>query len=151
LRTRPAAHDPVAAAAAPARPFADRQVIVVDDDAAIVTAMRALFEVWGARVAGGEDVAAALAAHAAASRRAVRRADLIVADLRLAGGVSGIDAVAQLRAHLGTPIPALIVSGDTAPAARDEAAAAGITLLAKPLVADELMAAARRSMSVGPS
>jgi two-component system, sensor histidine kinase len=131
---------------APEVPFAGRQIVVIDDDAAIVAAMRALFEAWGAMVAGGEDVGAACSALVASCPGESPRADLIVADLRLADGVSGIDAVARVRGWIGTAVPALIVSGDTAPAARDEAAAAGITLLAKPLVADELMAAAARAL-----
>jgi DNA-binding response OmpR family regulator len=67
-----------------------------------------------------------------------RDIDLIVADLRLAEGVSGIDEVARLRTALGTAIPALIVSGDTSEEARAEVARAGLRLLAKPLVAATL-------------
>ncbi len=129
---------PVSAAA-----FRGRNVIVVDDDPAVVVAMDALFTSWGARVAAGASAPDALCANGES------RADLIVADLRLADGVSGIDAVVALRAAQGHPVPALIVSGDTSETARAEACAAGITLLSKPLVAAALRAAAEAAIHAG--
>ncbi len=74
------------------------------------------------------------------------RADLIVADLRLADGASGIDAIGDIRAAQGSAVPALIVSGDTSETAREEACAAGITLLSKPVVASALRMAAERAL-----
>jgi CheY-like chemotaxis protein len=64
--------------------------------------------------------------------------DLIVADLRLAEGKSGIDAIAKLRERLGADTPALVVSGDTSAAAQAEVRAAGVKLLVKPVVAAAL-------------
>ncbi len=78
-------------------------------------------------------------------RRWLRRAtsvDLIVADLRLADGKSGIDAIARLRDALGSATPALVVSGDTSGAAQAEVRAAGVELLVKPVVAAALKDAA---------
>ena len=68
--------------------------------------------------------------------------DLIVADLRLADGQSGIDAISCIRAHLGAGVPALVVSGDTSGDAQDEVRAAGIRLLVKPVVAAAFRSAA---------
>ncbi len=121
--------------------FAGRSVAVVDDDPAVVAAMSTLFASWGARVAGGED--------AVSVQRALRGAapDLIVADLRLAEGGSGIDSIATLRRAHGEATPALIVSGDTGDEALAEARAAGITMLAKPVVASALRLAAERAMA----
>jgi signal transduction histidine kinase len=141
---------PRARAAAPA--FAGRSVAVIDDDPAVVAAMRALFSAWGAGVAGGESVAAVVADMAACARRdddGDRGPDLIVADLRLADGRCGLDAVAQLRAACGRQPPALIVSGDTGDDARAAVAAAGFTLLSKPLVASALQAAAAAALERG--
>ena len=134
---------------AAAQAFSGRRVAVIDDDPAVVAAMRALFSAWGASVAGGDNVAAVVADVAATSRRDGRRdrgPDLIVADLRLADGHCGIDAVAQLRAACGVRAPALIVSGDTQEEARAAVAAAGFTLLSKPLVATALQAAAAAAL-----
>ena len=73
-----------------------------------------------------------------ATSRDLRAVDLIVADLRLADGKSGIDAIARLRAQLGADIPAIMVSGDTSGAAQAEVRAAGVKLLVKPVVAAAL-------------
>jgi DNA-binding response OmpR family regulator len=105
--------------------------------------MRALFTLWGARVAGGEDADAALLALGTDS------VDLIVADLRLADGASGIDAIARLRGATGAATPALVVSGDTSQTARAEARSAGVTLLSKPVVATALKAAAETALAAG--
>ncbi len=129
--------------------FAGRRVAVIDDDPAVVAAMRALFSAWGAEVAGGESVGAVVADLETGGRAddaGGREPDLIVADLRLADGCCGLDAVAQLRAACGVRTPALIVSGDTGEDARAAVAAAGFTLLSKPLVASALQAAAAAAL-----
>jgi two-component system, sensor histidine kinase len=120
--------------------LAGRHVVVVDDDAAVVDAMVALFDAWGATVVPAGDAAGAIDALDA------RGADLIVADLRLADGASGVDAVHRLRQALGRTTPAVIVSGDLSENARLEVRRAGLTLLAKPLVADALALAVRRAL-----
>jgi len=116
--------------------FVGRLVAIVDDDPVVVDAMCTLFASWGSRVAGGGDAPAVLAAIGA------EVPDLIVADLRLANGQSGIVAIGELRRAFGHPTPALIVSGDTSDAAREETRAAGIAMLAKPVVAIALRNAA---------
>ena len=123
-----------------------RRVVVVDDDAAVVAAMQALFASWDAKATGGPDAAVALAtlANDEGDDDAV---DLIVADLRLADGHSGIDTIATLRRRLGVHTPAIIVSGDTSAAAEREARAADVRLLLKPVVAAALKDAAERAMS----
>ena len=113
-------------------------VAVVDDDPSAVDAMGTLFETWGARVAGGTDVMELIDALG----REERYPDLVVADLRLAHGTSGITAVGRLRDELGIVLPALLVSGDTSPAAEHDARMAGIMLLGKPVVPAVLHAAA---------
>jgi CheY-like chemotaxis protein len=113
-------------------------VAVVDDDPRAVDAMSALFETWGARVAGGGTSGEVLDALG----RAERYPDLVVADLRLAQGDSGIAVVDRLRNELGLAVPALLVSGDTTPAAERDARTAGLMLLGKPVVPAVLHAAA---------
>jgi signal transduction histidine kinase/CheY-like chemotaxis protein len=113
-------------------------VAVVDDDPYAVDAMSALFETWGARVAGGSalpDVLDALG-------KLERYPDLLVADLRLADGTDGVAAVHRLRDELGIVVPALLVSGDTSPAAERDARIAGLPLLGKPVVPAVLHATA---------
>ena len=118
--------------------LAERVVAVVDDDPAAVDAMTTLFETWGATVVGAQNLEALMARIG----RIARYPDLVVADLRLADGDSGIRAVRTLRDELGYPVPAIIVSGDTGTRADREARAAGLLLLGKPVVASTLEAAA---------
>ena len=132
-------------------PFAGRRVAVIDDDPAVVAAMRTLFSAWGASVAGGDSVAAVMADGleqdiAGRGIGIAAEPDLIVADLRLADGQCGLAAVKALRALGSSRPPALIVSGDTGAEARAAVAAAGFTLLSKPLLAAALQAAAAHAL-----
>ena len=122
----------------PASSLSGALIAVIDDDESAIEGMRALFGAWGARVAGGTQADAVLAALGALESYP----DLIVADLRLADGASGVSAVARLRDELGAPIPALIVSGDVGTAATHDARAAGLPLLQKPVDATALRVAA---------
>ncbi len=130
LRMRPAHHRRFPAARPAPASIAGALVGVIDDDPASVDAMAALYATWGAQVAGGADADAMLTALGDAERYP----DLVVADLRLAAGGSGIDAVHRLRDELGMAVPALIVSGDIGAAAERDARAAGLMLLPKPVV-----------------
>ncbi len=120
-------------------------VAVVDDDPAAVDAMTVLFETWGARVAGGRDADTLLDALGDADGYP----DLVVADLRLGHGDSGIDVVRKIRNELGVTVPALLVSGDLGPAAERDARAAGLVLLDKPVVPAVLQATATALIAGG--
>ena len=124
--------------------LAGRLVAVLDDDPAAIDAMRALFATWQADVAGATSAEALLddIGHYA------RYPDLIVADLRLQGAQTGIDAIARLQDELGTPIPALIVTGDTGVDAARIVRDAGLPLLAKPVDASALEDAAVELLGV---
>jgi len=135
-------HEIVVETEAPGPALVARLVAVVDDDPAVVAAMCALFTSWGAQVAGGDD------ANAVIETLGNEVPDLIVADLRLADGRSGIAAIAEIRRAQRRTVPALIVSGDTSDDATAEARAAGITLLAKPLVANALQRAAEAALAM---
>lgn len=64
--------------------------------------------------------------------------DVILSDYRLPGDKTGIDAIQAIRARYGLPIPALIITGDTAPERLHEAHASGIPLLHKPFESMQL-------------
>ncbi len=125
-----------------------RRIVVVDDDPAVVAAMQALFASWKAIATGGTDPDSALASVRSRNGNDPVGVDLIIADLRLADGASGIGAVARLRDALGPGTPALIVSGDTSSAARAEVHSAGIHLLLKPVVATALRDAAEAALRI---
>lgn len=108
-------------------------VLVIEDEPAGRIGMRSLLEQWGCRVAacgGGDEAELLLDQHAP-------DVDLIVADFRLRQHENGIDTVRRLRTRLGN-VPALLVTGDTAPERLREAQASGLPLLHKPVSAEKL-------------
>ncbi len=111
-------------------PLQGRRVLVIDDDAAVREAMRGQLTQWGLEVAQAADEATAWTAfeNPAALPHAV------LADLRLANGVSGLQLALRLRArHPTLSVPFAMLTGETdsqhVQAVRD----AGLPLLAKPL------------------
>ena len=124
-------------------------IAVVDDESAIVDAMRFWFAQWGAQVCGAGSGGAVLAALGELGRYP----DLIVADYRLAGGALGTDAVARLRAELGQQIPAVLISGDASAEAFAAMRSTAPDVLLKPVLPDELHQVAERLLAdfAGPS
>ena len=119
-----------------------RGVLVIDDEPDVRVGMRTLLETWGCRVAacsGLEEAGELLDRHQL-------KFDLIVADFRLRANESGIETIAALLQRVGQ-VPALLVSGDTAPERIKEAEASGFRLLHKPVAPDTLRAAMLASIS----
>jgi signal transduction histidine kinase/CheY-like chemotaxis protein len=103
-------------------------VVVIDDDPLVLEGMRGLLRSWGAHVVTGNSAEAVLARLPADEHRP----DLIISDYQLMNGMTGIEAIARLRGEWG-PIPAFLISGDTAPGRLREARASGHHLLHKPV------------------
>jgi signal transduction histidine kinase/CheY-like chemotaxis protein len=106
-----------------------KRVMVIDDDVLVLDGMRGILQSWGCRVHTASSGAAALASVADGGVPP----DLIISDLRLADGESGIEVIERLHEALGAPIPAFVISGDTAPERLREASAGGYHLLQKPV------------------
>jgi CheY-like chemotaxis protein len=64
--------------------------------------------------------------------------DLIISDYRLREQRTGAQAITELRAKFGLHLPAILITGDTAPERLAEARASGIPLLHKPLAPAQL-------------
>ena len=62
--------------------------------------------------------------------------DLLAVDYRLPNGTSGLDAVTIV--HQRWPVPAILMTGDTAPERLTEAKRSGYRLLHKPINPDDL-------------
>jgi signal transduction histidine kinase len=124
--------------AAAAADVAGVRVLVLEDDAEARRALELTLQAWRCTplVAADVDEAQALVA----KRDGV---DVILSDLRLANGASGIDAVKALRAKLGS-IPAALVTGDIAEERLLELGASGLPVLHKPVKADALRALLHR-------
>jgi CheY-like chemotaxis protein len=125
-----------ASAAAPAGQddLSGALVVVVDDEAAILDAMRMLLEMWGCTVITAASGAEALERLG----RASRAPDVLVCDYRLRAHEDGIGVIEAVRAEFNEDIPAMLITGDTAPERIREIEASGLLVLHKPLQEDEL-------------
>jgi signal transduction histidine kinase/CheY-like chemotaxis protein len=110
------------------------RVLVVDDEETVLGAMRALLEEMSCKVISAASTDAALQAIASESP------DLLIADFRLACPNGGLGTIAAVRARL-PGLPALLITGDTAPDRLREAHAANIPVLHKPVCAEVLQQA----------
>lgn len=109
-------------------------IVVIDDEASVRLSMLSLLESWGCKCLTATDANEAL--HVINGSRP----DFIIADLRLRGEDTGIEAIHALRARLGDTIPAVLVSGDTATEQLRKVSAAGLTMMHKPVKAVRLRA-----------
>jgi len=111
-------------------------IVVIDDEESVRLGMLSLLESWGCKCVAAADSAEALRT----LNVNTRTPDFIIADLRLRGENTGIDAIRELRAELGNGIPAVLISGDTATEQLRKVSAAGLTMMHKPLKAVRLRA-----------
>jgi signal transduction histidine kinase/ActR/RegA family two-component response regulator len=126
-RTATPARTPTASA--PGAELHGKRVLVLDDDASVLDAMGGLLERWGCDVIATstpEEAEAVLASDSG-------QPDLLIVDYRLRGNASGIEAIGRLHTLAGTRIPALVITGDTAPDRLREAQESGYPLLHKPV------------------
>ncbi len=104
-------------------------VALVEDDPDIRQITAELMRQWGCRVVAGElpgEVMRELSVQNA-------HPDLLVSDYRLRLGVTGIQAIGQMRERWGQGTPAMVLTGDTAPQVLQDIHAAGAMLLHKPI------------------
>jgi signal transduction histidine kinase/ActR/RegA family two-component response regulator len=106
--------------------FSGLTVLVIDDERSVRTGMRLLLEELGCHTREASTVAEA-------TREAIAaRPDVVLADMRLRNGESGLAAISSIVASVGET-PAVMITGDTAPDRLQEASRAGIKLLHKPV------------------
>ncbi|QNK69651.1 hybrid sensor histidine kinase/response regulator [Variovorax sp. PAMC26660] len=125
----------VAVADAPAEPGADLspvRILVLDDEQPVREAMRSLLCGWGHEVALASNPREALQ-HGGVF-------DLMLSDLRLGSGLSGLAAAQALQA-VGKVRSVVILTGETAHATRAEVERAGYALIYKPAQAQALQEA----------
>ncbi len=127
-----AAEPEVAVPAVRLESLAGRRILTVDDDESVRLAVQGLLADWGCECVVVESLAEAQAA----AQQAVP--DLLIVDYRLRGEQTGAHVIAAMRQEFGRGLPAIIVTGDTAPARLREAQAAAAVLLHKPLDATVL-------------
>lgn len=112
-------------------------IAVIDDEPDVLDGLKLLLESWG------HPVVTASSGEAAAAELLRRQLvpQLIIADYRLRNGSTGGQAIARMRMLLKAQVPAIILTGDTAPERLRMAKANGHGLLHKPVQAAELRSA----------
>ena len=101
----------------------------------VLDAMRRLLESWGR-----QDHDSHLEDAAQHFGPAAPPLDLLIVDYCLRRHASGIETIARLRELAGTPVPALVITGDTASDRLREAQESGYPLLHKPVMPARLRA-----------
>ena len=96
--------------------------------------MREALRGWGVEAVTARSLSCALARLPESGRYP----DVIVSDYRLGAGASGVDAIRRIRHELGMAIPAMIITGDTAPKSLRVIQASGYCYLPKPVTAERL-------------
>ncbi len=120
---------PPVPASAPGQIPADALVLLVDDESAILRGMAELFDNWNIDLVTAHSAAEAEEWLASIGRMP----DVIVSDYRLPDDTDGIEVITRLRRQFGRDIPAIVVTGDTAPDTILRISQAGFPLLHKPL------------------
>ena len=113
----------------PTHPPTDALVLLVDDESAILRGMAELFDHWGIDLVTAHSVEEA--EHWLDSLG--RIPDVIVSDYRLPDDTDGLAVIERLRQRFGRDVPAILITGDTAPDTILRITRAGIPMLHKPL------------------
>lgn len=103
------------------------RILVIEDEVAVRNGMKHLLHDWGCICDTADSIEEALML----ARQ--HRPDVVISDYRLRNQRTGIEAISSLRGSSGVPLPALMITGDTAPERLREAQASGIPLLHKPV------------------
>lgn len=109
-------------------------VVVIDDEKDILDGMRYLLSGWGCKVLIAESLQQARQRLSQQSHVP----DLIISDLRLRLEQTGDDAILFIREEYNSEIPALLITGDTAPDKVARLADGNYKVLHKPVDPDQL-------------
>lgn len=116
-------------------------LVVIDDDPKICEASKTMLELHGAEVIVADSGDAAIQSMIFSSRLP----DLILSDYRLVDE-TGLECVKKIREEFNHDIPAIIVTGDTAPTELHLLKEAGMEILYKPVGAEQLLMAISRNI-----
>lgn len=104
-----------------------RLVVVIDDDPLVREGTQGLLTSWGCRVVVADSSSgASLGLNGSVP-------DLIISDLHLAGGGTGVAAIDELRQKFGAAVPAFLISGDISVGQTGKVGPHGHALLHKPV------------------
>jgi len=111
-------------------------VLLIDDDACILDAMRSWLRSHDCEVLAAASGSAMLAE---LKRLDYPQPDVMVSDYRLAEEENGVLVVRRLREHFSAPVPAVIISGDTAAGVAQAVSQEHCLFLPKPVQESELL------------
>jgi CheY-like chemotaxis protein len=120
-----------------------KTILVIDDEKEILNAMSAILRAWKCSVLTASSAAEA----ALVASQATTPPNLIICDYRLRNGEIGTEAIQAVQKMLKKPVPAIIMTGDTAPERIREAQASGYALLHKPVKPAQFYAILRELLS----
>ncbi|WP_404655752.1 ATP-binding protein [Bradyrhizobium sp. USDA 336] len=112
------------------------KILLIENDPNGSEAMAALLEGWGCDVAttrSGADALVRLSELGGAP-------DVVIADLHLDHGESGLSAITEVREHLKLDTPAMIITADYSEQAAKQASLQGLEVLKKPIKPAEMRA-----------
>lgn len=110
-----------------------KKVLLVDDEPFVLKGLALVVDNWGY-----------YPLMAASGREALLRIDengppdALLTDYRLRDEETGIDVITAVRAHCGTLVPAVLLTGDTEPARLRKLARSDVPVLHKPVLPDRI-------------
>ncbi len=113
----------------------DLQVLVIDDDAAVLDSLSHLLTAMGVRHLGALNVESALTSLAALELEP----NLLITDFDLGSNYTGFDAAAQLSDELSLEMKTILLTAKSDVGIRTKAMALGFEYLEKPCQADDLL------------
>jgi CheY-like chemotaxis protein len=119
-----------------------KRVMVIDNDDAVLDSTAQLLRGWGCQVQTMHAMPESLDMLGVPP-------DLLLVDMHLDHGDTGVAAAALLRQHLGRAVPTLVMTGDVTVNTRERIAASGLAQVEKPLSALRLRTALTRLLLQG--
>ena len=124
------------------RTLSGPHVLLVEDDPGVLNATRMLLKVEGYRV-----TTAGSLEQAHQHARSHPDLELVISDYHLSHGETGMQVISSLRQARGTPLRAILVTGDTSSAIHDLRRDASLRLASKPINADQLLGLLRELLA----
>lgn len=110
-----------------AEPLEGRRILVIDDDAMVRESMSGILEGWGCDVVAADGLATAIDAVGQSVP------DLLISDYRLQNGLTGLQAIAEVRMAVDWDVPAFLITAETSAERLRDAADSGYPILHKPV------------------
>ena len=105
-----------------------KRLLIVDDDAAVLSSTAGILTSWGCQVSAASSVA-----QVEQFLRNKAEWDLVISDYQLGSSTNGIDVINLVHQYKNQQIPCILISGDTSPTILKLASVSGYHLLHKPV------------------